>query len=193
MPVGGTSSVNPVTRDQAMWKIYTQKLRQASALARRPPSGTVIIPIWPSTPTGKKLAYATVHNPDQYMTALRTIIAGGRKRIGLLIGAGASAGMQTNDGIYPLIPAVAGLTESVLATLHPEYRAQIEALKAEILPKTDIETLLSRIRALATLIGPAQIHNLDGAGFATLAFKICNEIAKIVNVRLPDRSAYGDL
>ena len=32
----------------------------------------------------------TIHNPDQYMTALRTIIAGGRKRIGLLLGAGAS-------------------------------------------------------------------------------------------------------
>ena len=127
------------------------------------------------------------------MSALRTIIAGGRKRIGLLIGAGASAGMQRNDGVYPLIPAVAGLTESVLATLHPEYRVQINALKAEIFPKTDIETLLSRIRALATVIGPAQIHNLDGAGYAAFGLKICDEIAKIVNVRLPDSSAYDDL
>ncbi|RYE51687.1 MAG: SIR2 family protein, partial [Hyphomicrobiales bacterium] len=44
------------------------------------------------------------------MTALRTIIAGGRKRIGLLVGAGAPAGMKNVDGTYPLIPAVAGLT-----------------------------------------------------------------------------------
>ena len=35
----------------------------------------------------------SVHNPDQYMASLRTIIAQGRKRIGLLIGAGGPAGM----------------------------------------------------------------------------------------------------
>jgi hypothetical protein len=53
----------------------------------------------------------SIHNPDQHMAALRTIIAQGRKRIGLLIGAGAPAGMERDDGSYPLIPAVAGLTE----------------------------------------------------------------------------------
>ena len=127
------------------------------------------------------------------MTALRTIIAGGRKRIGLLIGAGASAGMQRNDGMYPLIPAVAGLTDSVLSTLHPEYSNQISALKAEIFPKTDIETILSRIRALATVIGSAKIHDLDGAGYSEFGTRICDEIAKTVNVKLPNRSAYSDL
>jgi len=35
----------------------------------------------------------SVHNPDQYMASLRQIIAQGRKRIGLLVGAGASAGI----------------------------------------------------------------------------------------------------
>lgn len=45
---------------------------------------------------------ASVHNPDQYMAALRAISAGGRKRIGLLVGAGAPAGMAKDDGIYPL-------------------------------------------------------------------------------------------
>ncbi len=53
----------------------------------------------------------SVHNPDQYMAALRTIIAQGRKRIGLLVGAGASAGMAKPDGTYPLIPAVSGPTD----------------------------------------------------------------------------------
>ena len=33
----------------------------------------------------------SVHNPDQYMASLRPIIAQGRKRIGLLVGAGATA------------------------------------------------------------------------------------------------------
>lgn len=86
-----------------------------------------------------------VHNPDQYMSALRTIIAGGRKRIGLLIGAGAPAGMANQDGTRPLIPAVAGLTDHVLAAIKPKYQKQIDALKNE-LDHHDIETILSRVR-----------------------------------------------
>jgi hypothetical protein len=38
----------------------------------------------------------TVHNPDRYMGDLRQILAQGRKRIGLLIGAGAPASIQYN-------------------------------------------------------------------------------------------------
>lgn len=128
------------------------------------------------------------------MTALRTIVAGGRKRIGLLVGAGAPAGMKKPDGSYPLIPAVAGLTAQVLAALAPDYQAQIDALKAELHPKEDIESILSRVRALARVIGPAKIHGLDGPGYDELSDRICAEIGKIVNVRLPDgSSAYTDL
>lgn len=136
----------------------------------------------------------SVHNPDQYMSSLRTIIAGGRKRIGLLLGAGASAGMKKPDGTYPLIPAVAGLTDKVLSILEPNYGVQIAALKAELAPRDDIETLLSRVRTLASVIGPAEIHGLDGNGYTTFGQNICEEIGKIVNVPLPaGNSAYTDL
>lgn len=136
----------------------------------------------------------TVHNPDQYMTALRTIIAGGRKRIGLLLGAGASAGMKKADGTYPLIPAVAGLTKLVLDVLEADYGKQIAELKKELAPKDDIETLLSRIRSLAKVIGPAKIHELDGPGYAGFGERVCEEIGKIVAVTLPERgSAYSDI
>lgn len=136
---------------------------------------------------------ANVHNPDQYMASLRTIIAGGRKRIGLLIGAGAPAGMAKDDGSYPLVPAVSGLTNTVFATLAPNYGKQIDALKAE-LPKNDIETVLSRVRTLAKVIGKTKVHDLDGAGFEALGKAICDEIGKIVDVRLPSKhSAYTDI
>jgi len=136
----------------------------------------------------------TIHNPDQYMTALRTIIAGGRKRIGLLLGAGASAGMRKDDGTYPLIPAVVGLTTKVLALLEAEYGNQIAELRKELAPKEDIETILSRVRALAKIIGPAKIHDLDGPGYSKLSDRICEEIGKIVNVSLPTNgSAYSDI
>ena len=135
----------------------------------------------------------SVHNPDQYMSALRTIIAQGRKRIGLLVGAGASAGMAKADGTYPLVPAVAGLTEQVLTVLAPTYKSQIDGLKLE-LTHQDIETFLSRVRSLSKVIGKAKIHELDGEGFATFGEAICGEIGKIVDVRLPfPGSAYSHL
>lgn len=135
----------------------------------------------------------SVHNPDQYMAALRTIIAQGRKRIGLLVGAGASAGMAKDDGTYPLIPAVEGLTSLVLTKLSAKYGKQIDALKNE-LDKHDIETILSRIRSLSKVIGKAKIHELDGDGYNQLSEDICSEIGKIVSVRLPKNgSAYSDL
>jgi hypothetical protein len=135
----------------------------------------------------------SVHNPDQYMSSLRTIIAQGRKRIGLLIGAGAPAGMAREDGTYPLVPAVAQLTTTVLDALAPKYGAQTKALKAE-LPKDDIETILSRVRSLSKVIGAAKVHDLDGKGYQTFGEDICTEIGKIVNVQLPNKSsAYSDL
>lgn len=135
----------------------------------------------------------SVHNPDQYMAALRTIIAQGRKRIGLLVGAGAPAGMKNSSGGYPLIPAVAGLTDQVLKVVEPTYKAQIDALKAE-LKSHDIESILSRARSLSQVIGTSSVHGLDGKGFETFSKDICDAIGKIVDVPLPDTgSAYAEI
>ena len=137
--------------------------------------------------------FVNTHNPDQYMAALRTIIAQGRKRIGLLIGAGAPAGMAKDDGSRPLIPAVAGLTDTVLAAISSTYGPQIAGLKAD-LKKHDIETILTRIRSLSTVIGTAKVHELDGPGYVKMAAAICDEIGAVVNVRLPKSvSPYSQL
>lgn len=135
----------------------------------------------------------SVHNPDQHMAAMRTIIAQGRKRLGLLVGAGGPAGMAKDDGTYPLIHAVEGLTKLVLDALETEYGTQIAALKNE-LTKQDIETILSRIRSLSGVIGSSKIHGLDGEGYLKFGNAICNEIGSVVNVRLPaKRSAYHEI
>jgi hypothetical protein len=127
------------------------------------------------------------------MAGLRTIIAQGRKHIGLLIGAGAPAGMAKDDGTRPIIPAVAGLTDKVLNTLDGTYGKQIAALKAE-LSKQDIETILSRVRSLGKVIGTSKVHDLDGNGYEKFGESICAEIGKIVDVHLPkNASAYSEI
>jgi hypothetical protein len=135
----------------------------------------------------------SIHNPDQYMASLRQIIAQGRKRIGLLIGAGAPVSVAAPDGSGPLIPAVAGLTSRVLSSLAPTYTAPLDAICAE-LKDPNIETILSRVRSLSSVIGSTCVHGLDGSGHAKLSEAICVEIGKIVDRTLPDGPGpYSDL
>ena len=74
-----------------------------------------------------------VHNPDQYMASLRTIIALGRKRLGLLVGAGAPAGMAKADGTYMLGKVGKDLTiEQGYAAARQTAIGVLSTLKAEL-------------------------------------------------------------
>lgn len=127
----------------------------------------------------------SVHNPDQYMSSLRQIIAQGRKRIGILIGAGAPAAIPAHGNGQPLIPAVAALTEMVCTTLKPKYEATLTGIRAEI-DNPNIENILSRVRSLGGVIGTSKVHGLDGAGYKELGSAICTQIGTIVNQTLPE-------
>lgn len=127
----------------------------------------------------------SAHNPDQYMASLRQIIAQGRKRIGLLVGAGAPAGSFPPGSDKPLIPAVAGLTEMVMEALKADYGKTLDAVRAE-LGAPNIEAVLSRVRSLAGVIGNTKVHDLDGAGYGELGKAICKQIGNIVNKPLYD-------
>lgn len=126
----------------------------------------------------------SVHNPDQYMASLRQIIAQGRKRLGLLIGAGAPAGICPPGADKPLIPAVEGLTDMVLDALKDKYGKTLDDIRAEI-DNANIEMILSRVRSLAGIIGKSKVHDLDGEGHKALSEEICKHIGNIVNQTLP--------
>ena len=129
-----------------------------------------------------------VHNPDQYMASLRQIIAQGRKRIGLIVGAGAPVSIKKPGADEPLIPAVEGLTKSVLLQLKKENEATLTSIVAEV-ENPNIEKILSRVRSLAGVIGQTKVHGLNSSGFKELGDAICNEIGKIVNQDLPPGSS----
>lgn len=128
----------------------------------------------------------TVHNPDQYMFDFRHIITHGRKKIGLLIGAGAPVSINVNEtgGYTPLIPNVAGLTDIVRESLEGEFKEAFCHFENEI-KGSNIELVLSRVRSLAEVIGTSKVCGLDAIGYETLSNQICQSIKDVVSKSLP--------
>ncbi len=134
----------------------------------------------------------TIHNPDRYMADLRQILSQGRKRIGLLIGAGAPTAVRIDgdgriveDGGHPLVHDVTGLTDAVVSALTEDDKRVIEILKLELSGIINIETILTQTRKLAQAIGSASVHGLDANGYAEMAQRICEKIGAHVNAALP--------
>lgn len=142
----------------------------------------------------------TLHNPDRFMVDLRQILSQGKKRIGLLLGAGAPVSVRINgDGKLdasgkPLIPDVARLTHIVVEDLAAEDRAVIDTLLPELGDDPNIETILTRIRRLSQAIGSAEVHGLNASGYEALAQRICEKIGSIVASQLPEEpNAFTEL
>ena len=137
------------------------------------------------------------------MIDLRQILSQGRKRIGILIGAGAPTAIRVDeqnqvvDCGAPLIPDVAGLTAAVVDGLNETDRKVVEILKAEIDAAgslVNVETILTQIRRLAQAIGTSPVHGLNGTSYDELGRRICNEIGKNVSAELPiGTNPYADV
>lgn len=141
----------------------------------------------------------SIHNPDRFMADLRQVLSQGRKRIGILIGAGAplSVRVDANGKLSPdglaLIPGVEQLTTEALKGLVGRDEVAVDAIRAE-LGGGNIESILSRIRLFQTALGTAVVNGLDGEGYRALGAKVCNAIGGIVGARLPaERCAYHEL
>jgi hypothetical protein len=141
-----------------------------------------------------------VHNPDRFMGDLRQILSQGRKRIGILVGAGAplsvrldEKGQHSSSG-KPLIPGVEALTTAAISGLANDQATALEAIKQELGAGTNIEALLSRVRLLQTALGKAKVNGLDGPRYGALGQDICAGIAKVVSANLPGwRTPYHEL
>ena len=135
----------------------------------------------------------SLHNPDRYMADLRQILSQGRKRIGILIGAGAPTAIRvdehnqiTEDEGRPLIPDVAGLTDAVVSALNEHDQRIIGVLKNENDKCVNIEDILTQIRRLSQAIGSSTVHDLNGNQYEELRQRICAKIGENVNSRLTD-------
>ena len=130
---------------------------------------------------------STIHNPDRYMSDLRQVLSQGRKRIGLLIGAGAPTSILSEDELRPPIPAVDSLTDSVIDAIGVDDELMAN-LKRQIERNgflVNIETILTQVRRLAQAIGSEKVYGLDGSQYDSIAETICREIGKQVGASLP--------
>lgn len=134
------------------------------------------------------------------MADLRQILSQGRKRIGVLIGAGGplSVRVDATGKLDPngqaLIPGVNDLTDQALLKLTGTEAAAAAAIRASLPDGGNIETILSKIRLLQTALGDTPMHGLDGPGYAALGTAICDAIGEIVGAKLPEgRTPYHEL
>lgn len=131
----------------------------------------------------------TVHNPDQYMYDFRHVLTHSKKKIGILVGAGApvSINVSPDKGTRtPLIPDIAGLTKIVYEGLDAKTeKPAFDALAAELKEK-NIELILSRVRSLGEVIGEFKVHGLNAKEYNQLSLKICQIIKEVVNKQLPE-------
>lgn len=128
----------------------------------------------------------TSHNPDQHMFGFRQLATNGRKRIGILIGAGApvSINIGTTDAWEPLIPNIAGLERIVLGNLSDNQNDVYQQIKSSFLD-SNLEKVLSRVRMLAEVIGDGKIFDFTAEDFSKLSDAICNSIRDVVSQDLP--------
>lgn len=142
----------------------------------------------------------TFHNPDRFMSDLRQVLSQGRKRIGLLVGAGAPLAVRVNENneIYEkgtsLIPGVEALTKQATSGLSSIEAGAIDAIAASLGSDANIESILSRIRLLEQALGNIEVQGLNSDGYKKLGKKVCANIGKIVGVSLPkQRNPYSEL
>jgi hypothetical protein len=143
----------------------------------------------------------TVHDPDRFIADLRQILSQGRKRIGLIVGAGAPMSIKVDgrgnlsDTGASLIPGVDDLTHIVIGHIQDETERTAATTLAQALGEsTNIEQILSQVRLLERALGEVKIQGLNSQGYVKLGRSICDQIGKVVAVDPPkQRNAYHEL
>ncbi|MEL5638914.1 SIR2 family protein [Serratia marcescens] len=137
----------------------------------------------------------SVHNPDTYMLDFRQIVTNGRKKIGILLGAGAPVSINIGTPIEykPLIPNIEGLTKLVKDSLSGIEKEAFDNIES-YLGDSNIERMLSEVRALAEVIGTHTLYGLNAEGHRKLSESICIKIKEVVSATLPvEPNPYSEL
>ena len=135
----------------------------------------------------------TTQDPTVQVSVLQQCLSGGKKPIGLFLGAGCPLAVSADDQT-PLIPDIAGITNLVRQQLIESdelkdiFQTAHRQLTDDGIHTPTVEDLLTHIRALAAVVGSDTVRGLSGNQLDELDRAICDLIHEVVNKELPDRS-----
>ena len=132
-----------------------------------------------------------LHSPASVVDALRAILVVDKLPVGFLLGAGCPASIKASDQDAPLIPAAAGLTRAVVdsASTSPvaESLRRLQAMLVSDGQKDPtIEHMLTRVRAMETVVGEDEVRGFSRTDLQYLEKSICRTISDVVDKQLPE-------
>ena len=134
-----------------------------------------------------------VLDPTLQVSAIQQCLSGGKRPIGLFLGAGCPTAIRGDDQ-SPLIPDVEGITRLVEqhmiddTDLTTPFRAVHEQLSVDGCQQPTVEDMLTHIRALRAVAGSDTVRDLSADQLDRLDVGICDLIHQCVNKELPNHN-----
>ena len=138
----------------------------------------------------------TSHDPIRQLKYLRQTLSQNKKSLGFFLAAGCPLAVPMPEGMWPLIPDIAGLTKFVSDELKSKdqklapYDVLLEELVKSGNSNPNIEDILSFVRNLKQVsAGADQIRGLTEKELNELESQISKKIVEKTKVELPSRSS----
>jgi hypothetical protein len=133
------------------------------------------------------------HDPSKQVGYLQQCLSSDKKPLGLFLGAGCPVAIISEDGKKTsLIPDIAGITKVIRETLRkckecsPLLKIVENHFKTDGRNDTNVEDILSHIRALRAVAGKDKVRELSAENLDKLDEKICNLIHELADKSLPN-------
>ena len=133
-----------------------------------------------------------LHRPAVVVDALREILMVDRLPVGFLLGAGCPCSIKVPDPDgSPLIPDARGLTKAVVdrssvTDMADSFQRLQKMLVEDGQKDPTIEHMLTRVRAMETVVGNAKVRGFSVSDLQQLEQSICRTISSMVNKQLPE-------
>jgi len=133
------------------------------------------------------------HCPYRQASLILQALTPDKMRVAFFLGAGCPVAIRVKTGetTIPLIPDIAGLTESVRNKIESSdghktgFAAVLKRLAESGVTNPNVEQVLTHIRSLCEVIGNGSIDGLSKATLNGIDEEICRLTTEIVKARLP--------
>lgn len=133
-----------------------------------------------------------IEDPSRQLSYLQQCLSSDKKPLGLFLGAGCPMAIRTGPELAPLIPDIVGITRIVRDELEkdtdckPLLKIVDEHFKKDERANTNVEDMLTHIRALRAVAGKDSVRRLSAEDLDKLDDVICQRIHQVADKMLPN-------